>query len=99
MEEVAVHPTVIGAVFSFIFLLVSLGIGNLLYRVRKIEDQKVGVELLESKIQLIDTKIEAITDSMAEGKKRNQSEHETIFHVLEDIRDCVSKLANGKKEC
>ena len=99
MTGISIHPAVLGAIFTFIFLLISLGIGNLLYRVRKIENETVSTEMMETKLELVDTKINALKDSIEQSDKRNAEDHKTIFSVLEDIRDCVTKLANGKTEC
>ena len=94
-----IHPAVISGVSAFIVLLISLGIGNLQYRVRKIENESVSDEMLNARLDVIDERIKSITTSIKSSEDSNKEEHKILFKVLEDIKDCVTKLANGKTEC
>jgi len=99
-----VHPAVISGVFAFFMLLIGLGMANLTYRLKQLEEGKVSNDTLVLNIKLIETKLAAIEHTMEVEQQINVDAHErllrdseTTHNILADIKDCLNDIQQGLK--
>jgi len=99
-----VHPAVISGAFAFFMLLIGLGMANLTYRLKQLEEGKVSNDTLGLTIELIETKLSAIEHTMEVEQKINVEAHErllrdseTTHNILADIKDCLNDIQQGLK--
>jgi len=94
-----VHPAVISGAFAFFLFLIGLGMANLTYRLKQLEEGKVSNDTLELKIELIETKLAAIEHTMEVEQQVNVDAHnrlikdaETTHSILADIKNRLSNI-------
>jgi len=99
-----VHPAVISGAFAFFLFLIGLGMANLTYRLKRLEEGKVSNDTLELKIELVETKLAAIEHAMEVEQKINAEAHErllrdaeTTHSILADIKNCLNDIQQGLK--
>ncbi len=93
------------------FLAVILALIGVLYRVmtgriNKLECNRVHVKNCDLRHEKYTSELEHLKTHIADIKKDNQDDHgkidqkmETIFSILQDIKDCVTRLSVGGKDC
>jgi len=94
-----VHPAVISGAFAFFMLLIGLGMANLTYRLKQLEEGKVSNDTLVLNIKLIETKLAAIEHTMEVEQQINVDAHERLIKdaekthsILADIKDRLSNI-------
>ena len=104
-QMITIHPVVFGAIVSTILALVGTVYGLLNTRLKKVEDWKVDKGFCKTRLALIDEKFSGIEARISDWKSFNSQDHARIEKRLvsmgesiEDIKDCMNKIANNR-EC
>ncbi len=102
---VEVHPAFIGIVATAFFGVLGLVWWQLNNRLRQVEDWKVDKGFCKTQGKLLDERFHGVDARFDDWLKINTRDHERIDGQLvyirasmEEIRDCVNKIAN-QKEC
>ena len=100
-----IHPALFSGLMAFILFLITAGLGNLTWRIRKLEQSKVDSDMLSKEVELLNIKIDNLRHDMVVESKNNQKEHGQIIKSLENLTDSISimseclKQIQMKKEC
>jgi len=100
-----IHPAIVSGVFALFLFLISLGIANLNYRIKKIEEEKVSDEILQKELELVSLKFDTMASNLEDESKHNNSAHDRLMQdsllihkILEEIKGCLEDLQRGQ-EC